>query len=265
VGGARDALAAAREEWDEPSRFWSTVAALVEGLTCHWSGDLAGARVPFTEAAALAERDGNRLAAVYALGYLALGGAGGGEAAAEESLAGAWTLIEQEPQLDEHFTAMMAHLAAGRMALAERHMDEGVRESARALELSRRGAGLVETAAALAEHARALRATGATADADRRLAEARALVRSCPDPGALRELVAERRRESRQNGHRDELTDRELGVLRLLPSELSLREIGAELFVSLNTVKSHVRSIYLKLGAASREQAVARAREEGLI
>ena len=260
VGGARDALAAAREEWAEPSRFWSTVAALVDGLTCHWSGDVAGARAPFTEAAALAERDGNRLAALYALGYLALG-----EASAQESLTEARTLIEQDPQLDEHFTAMMVHLAAGRAALAGRRTEEGVRQCARAVELSRRGAGVVETAAALAEQARALRATGAAAEADRRLAEARALVQSCPDPGALRELVAARRRESRQNGHRDELTDRELGVLRLLPSELSLREIGNELFVSLNTVKTHVRSIYLKLGAASREQAVARAREDGLI
>jgi LuxR family maltose regulon positive regulatory protein len=265
VGGARTALTAAREEWDEPSRFWSTVAALVNGLTGHWSGDASEARGPFSEAAALAERDGNRLAVVYALGYLALGGAGGGEASADEALAEAEALIEQEPQLDEHFTAMMVHLAAGRAALADGRNEEGVRECARAVELSRRGAGVVETAAALAEHARALRAAGPAAEADRRLAEARALVQSCPDPGALRELIAARRRESRQNGHRDELTDRELGVLRLLPSQLSLREIGVELFVSLNTVKTHVRSIYLKLGAASREQAVARAREEGLI
>jgi LuxR family transcriptional regulator, maltose regulon positive regulatory protein len=263
VGGARDALAAAREEWAEPSRFWSTVAALVDGLSCHWSGDVPGARRPFSEAAALAERDANRLAALYALGYLALGAAAGAQGPAAQSLGDARALIEAEPQLDEHFTAMVAHLAAGRAALAERRTEEGVRECARAVELSRRGAGVVETAAALAEHARALRATGAVAEADRRLAEARGLVESCPDPGALRELVAAHR--APRNGHRDELTDRELGVLRLLPSELSLREIGAELFVSLNTVKTHVRSIYLKLGAASREQAVARAREEGLI
>jgi LuxR family maltose regulon positive regulatory protein len=50
-----------------------------------------------------------------------------------------------------------------------------------------------------------------------------------------------------------------------LHSELSLREIGAELFVSLNTVKTHTRNIYLKLGAGGREEAVARARELGLM
>ena len=48
-------------------------------------------------------------------------------------------------------------------------------------------------------------------------------------------------------------------------SELSLRDIGAELFVSLNTIKTHTRNIYLKLGAGSRDEAVARARELGLL
>ena len=62
-----------------------------------------------------------------------------------------------------------------------------------------------------------------------------------------------------------ELSERELGVLRLLPSGLSLRQIGAELYVSLNTVKTHVRHIYLKLEAGSRNEAVARARELGLL
>jgi LuxR family maltose regulon positive regulatory protein len=59
----------------------------------------------------------------------------------------------------------------------------------------------------------------------------------------------------------DELTDRELAVLRLLSSELTLREIGTELFVSHNTVKTHSRSVYRKLAASNREEAVNRARE----
>jgi LuxR family maltose regulon positive regulatory protein len=63
----------------------------------------------------------------------------------------------------------------------------------------------------------------------------------------------------------DELSDSELAVLRLLPTELSNREIGEELFVSVNTVKTHLRNIYAKLRARSREQAVGRAREIGLL
>lgn len=58
----------------------------------------------------------------------------------------------------------------------------------------------------------------------------------------------------------DELTERELAVLRLLPSALSQREIAAALYVSLNTVKTHTKSIYRKLDADGRDEAVRRAR-----
>ncbi|MBN9111972.1 MAG: AAA family ATPase [Pseudonocardia sp.] len=61
------------------------------------------------------------------------------------------------------------------------------------------------------------------------------------------------------------LTDREQDVLALLPSLLNLDEIAAELEVSVNTVKSHVRSIYDKLGASSRRRAVLAAHERGLL
>jgi LuxR family maltose regulon positive regulatory protein len=53
--------------------------------------------------------------------------------------------------------------------------------------------------------------------------------------------------------------------LRLFDGELSQRQIGENLFVSINTVKSHVKSIYRKLGVSSREEALERAREQALI
>ena len=62
-----------------------------------------------------------------------------------------------------------------------------------------------------------------------------------------------------------ELSRREIEVLRLLPSGLSQREIAAELYVSFNTVRTHTRVIFGKLGVASRAEAVARARELGLL
>jgi LuxR family transcriptional regulator, maltose regulon positive regulatory protein len=58
----------------------------------------------------------------------------------------------------------------------------------------------------------------------------------------------------------DQLTERELDLLRLLPTHLSNREMAAELFVSVNTVKTHLKSLYRKLGAVSRSEAVARGR-----
>ena len=56
------------------------------------------------------------------------------------------------------------------------------------------------------------------------------------------------------------LTKRELAVLRLLPTRLSNREIGRQLYVSVNTVRTHVRGIYRKL-EVTRGDAVAHARE----
>jgi LuxR family transcriptional regulator, maltose regulon positive regulatory protein len=62
-----------------------------------------------------------------------------------------------------------------------------------------------------------------------------------------------------------ELTERELAVLRLLPSDLSQRGIGEALYLSINMIKTYVRGIYRKLGVATREEAVDRARECGLV
>jgi LuxR family transcriptional regulator, maltose regulon positive regulatory protein len=62
----------------------------------------------------------------------------------------------------------------------------------------------------------------------------------------------------------EELTDRELAVLRALRSPLSAREIGAELYLSINTVKGYKKSLYRKLGVVTREDAVRRGRELGL-
>ena len=61
------------------------------------------------------------------------------------------------------------------------------------------------------------------------------------------------------------LTARERRLLRALPGPLTLREIGQELGVSLNTIRTHRRNIYAKFGVASRQEAVAEARKRGLI
>ena len=61
------------------------------------------------------------------------------------------------------------------------------------------------------------------------------------------------------------LTAREQAVLQLLTSRLSLREIGSELHVSLNTMKSHTRAIYRKLNVSGRQQAVQRARDLAIL
>jgi LuxR family maltose regulon positive regulatory protein len=63
----------------------------------------------------------------------------------------------------------------------------------------------------------------------------------------------------------EELTDRELSILRALQGSASQREIGAALFLSINTVKAYTKSLYRKLAVASRQDAVMTARDLGLI
>lgn len=77
-----------------------------------------------------------------------------------------------------------------------------------------------------------------------RVASARAAVHSAADP-----LI----------------TSREMAVLEWLPSLLTASEIADEFTLSVNTVKSHIRSIYAKLGASNRRDAVQRAFERGLL
>ena len=61
------------------------------------------------------------------------------------------------------------------------------------------------------------------------------------------------------------LTEREREVLRYLPTHLTLRQIGTAMYLSTNTVKTHVKAIYRKMGAFSRHDAVTIARTHGLI
>jgi LuxR family transcriptional regulator, maltose regulon positive regulatory protein len=61
------------------------------------------------------------------------------------------------------------------------------------------------------------------------------------------------------------LTRSEVRVLRYLPTNLCTREIAGELYLSTNTVKTHQRHLYQKLGSSSRTEAVERARALGLL
>ena len=104
------------------------------------------------------------------------------------------------------------------------------------------------------------------------LGEARTALDPCPDPGIsgrtlarveARHGLADRARP--RSGPIEELTDRELAVLHYLPSPMSRRDIANELYVSLNTVKTHCKAIYRKLAVGDRKAAVQAARDAGLL
>ena len=63
----------------------------------------------------------------------------------------------------------------------------------------------------------------------------------------------------------DPLSERELEVLRMLLTELSTPEIAEELIISVNTIRSHIKNIYRKLGVHSRFEAVSKAKQLDLL
>ncbi|MBK7710083.1 MAG: hypothetical protein IPJ37_03280 [Bacteroidales bacterium] len=78
-------------------------------------------------------------------------------------------------------------------------------------------------------------------------------------------LTIEKRERFLKIKMQSELSDRELDVLKLLSEDLSNQQIADYLFISLNTVKSHIKNIFLKLEVDSRTQAVTKSKELGII
>ena len=270
---------------DDP--FIATVHRLVQGVSSMWLGDADRARELLAEAARRAEGDDNRLAYIYAQGCLALLATSHGDLALADALVADADSVVGRTLSDSHFVAMFPALAGARLAAQRGEWVDAGRAAAAAVELGRRGAGRVELAAALLTASAVLRTSppvaatrdpgGAAAaagadgsDPGALVAEARGILRHCPDPGPMVTtwLADEQRAESahtRQEGMTEPLTERELTILRLLPAPTPQRELASALFVTPNTLKTHLRAIYRKLGAESRGDAVIRARERGLI
>jgi LuxR family transcriptional regulator, maltose regulon positive regulatory protein len=101
------------------------------------------------------------------------------------------------------------------------------------------------------------------------LAGATRLVRRIPDATVLRawltETCSQLEAATGSAGDGLTLTAAELRVLRMLPTHLSFPAIAKQLFVSTNTVKTHVRALYRKLDASSRSEAVSHAAAAGLL
>jgi LuxR family maltose regulon positive regulatory protein len=102
------------------------------------------------------------------------------------------------------------------------------------------------------------------------LQQARRQLARYPDAGILPHLLGteERALEAARGGAGalvEPLTEAELRIVELMPTHLTLEEIGNRLSISRNTVKTHIRDVYGKLCVTSRSEAVTQAQALGLI
>jgi LuxR family maltose regulon positive regulatory protein len=253
------------------SSLWHGLAASNLGLAAYWLEDSAEA-IALCNAALELNRDQIAMVSLAAIGQLALIAADGGDWHACAAHVDASSDLAQARGLEEYWQCSLTHVARGRLLHHDRSLSEARSELERALALARRGLGIVELAYVLVTFADLLLEVGERPAARELALEARELLSGAPEPGTL----VSRRLASAEGRLRlvkhpsaprsfDELTAREEAVLRLLPSGLSAREIGRELGISHDTIKTHTKSIYRKLAASSRREAVARARELKLL
>jgi LuxR family transcriptional regulator, maltose regulon positive regulatory protein len=272
IGDFGKAAAYAREALALEQGPWRAISANCLGTASYWLDETAQARQNLAQTIELA-RELLPLVALFALGLLALMDCDSEDWNAVSSRLREARQVIAAGGLSEFPMTAAVELAAGLMAERDGDLVGAETSMARSLVLYRRGQAPVETANALVHLARVHGTQSLDVVARAEVDEAAMLVRSCPAPGPRigRLLSLARERHGAVGVVRsrrlptEELSERELRVLRLLASELTQREIGAELYLSLNTIKSHTRSIFRKLGASSREQAVARARELELI
>ncbi|MGY4653947.1 LuxR C-terminal-related transcriptional regulator [Mycobacterium sp. URHB0021] len=276
TGDVAAALEAARRaitlDFDDALQARSA-ACCMYGSALYFSGSIGEAQATFRAAVALAEKIGDRRRRIYALGYLALIAAESGQFADAEHHIRRTTGIGTYPAGGEHFVNAIVSLAAATILDVRGDAAAAADAASLAVSLARKGGGILELAKALVVRATILEDVGdhETAAASRN--EAGALLLGCTDAEIAQTVLTSAQRgkcvalspRNQGNTVAEELTAKEQEVLRLLATRLSRREIGQRLYVSLNTVKTHQRALYRKLGVEDRAAAVARARELGLL
>jgi LuxR family maltose regulon positive regulatory protein len=272
IGPMRDAAAEAVTLEPDPASPWHAMARASYAAALYWSGDLDAAAARAEEALSAPACVG--IIRMLASAIFSLAALGQGRPAEAEQLARSACDILADPDSDlgEAPQSSLAYTAAGAVLAHRGLLTEARREFERALRIRRSQSGIspwatVEIQIRLAS---LLAGTGDRPRADALAAEARLLLAPAPD-GADALLARLDRLEQRLAGRPrgvlvvDPLTDREVGVLRLLRGSLSIREIGQKLNVSQNTVKTHTSAIYRKLGVSSRHDAIRRGRDMDIL
>jgi LuxR family maltose regulon positive regulatory protein len=253
----------------DPASPWYALARTALGAALYLSGEFEAAVVPLRDAV-LHSNASSTLIRMLACSVSAVVAAERGQLDHAQELARAAREIVAGSDLSETPSAAPAYTACGAVSVMRGRLVEARDEFEHAIRLRRPWFGIspwvtVDTMLRLTP---VLHQLGDPAAAASLLGEAADLLAALPD-GAGAQLSRVRRLEERlsirSRSLAEPLTDREEEVLRLLRGSLSLREIGEQLSLSGNTIKTHVRAIYRKLDAGSRQEAVDQARASGIL
>jgi len=256
----------AAELEQDPASPWYALARGALGFSRYMRGMPEAAVQPLHEAAY--GPASLPLTRIVALSTLSLIAAEAGRLPEAQELGQAARDMGQRDEFRETPSATLVLVADGAVHAAQGRLGQARSELERALTSRRRitGSSPWPTLKATLLLAQVLLDTGDRDRAAELAGEAREVLAAFPDGAEAQQarLAALERRLAAppQDAQLPEpLTERELAVLHLLGGTLSLREIGQEMQVSANTVKTHTQAIYRKLGVSARSDAVKAARQ----
>ena len=248
------------------------VATLLQGIARVLGGDLDGGDTSLEDAASVGEKVGAHEILAIALCERSLVAIARGDWDRAEGLAGQAQSVLRRAGIEESYATPLVSAVQARVAIHRGDVPAARQELVSAQRLRHL---LTYALPYLAVQARmelvhVHLALGDLAGARTLMREVDELLRRRPGLGSLAgEAQALRARLSEERGPSapgaSALTAAELRLLPMLSTHLSFPQIAAELFLSLNTIKSQANAIYRKLGASTRNQAVTQSRELGLL
>jgi LuxR family transcriptional regulator, maltose regulon positive regulatory protein len=241
------------------------------GASLYLSGETAASKKALEEGLGLTE-PGQPLLRTVILSFLSLAATDEDRLEEAEMLAREASVLVEQFGLHDVPQSTLASIALGCVLTKRGNLNEAQKELEDALSRRRRLPGLSPwpTLLGLLALASVRLARGDRVGARTVLAEAGSILEDTTDAGIFPERVESLERKLRGSRSRNgqlngELTEREMDVLRLLSGKLSTREMGLDLYVSVSTVRTHIKSIYRKLGVSARKDAVQEARLRGLV
>jgi LuxR family transcriptional regulator, maltose regulon positive regulatory protein len=265
----RESAAVAAELETDPTSPWYALAKGALGQSLYLSGETSAAADLLEDA--VLSKSSIPLIHMMALSVLSLVMIELGRLTKAQELAEEARELASRSDISKRPQSSVAYTAAGAVYAARGQLDMARSELEHALETRRRVLGISpwSTFLPMTILAGVLLDLGDRAGAAELAAEARDMLTALPDgTEALQARLAELERRiagrPREAWMAEPLTEREAAVLRLLGGTMSLREIGQELYLSANTIKTHTQAIYRKLGVSTRHDAVERGKQLGI-